>query len=125
MDENRITEQLIGAAIEVHRNLGPGLLEAAYRQCLAHEFDLRGIPFAREVAIGLDYKGLVIESAYRADFLVARKVIVELKSVETLTTLHRAQLLTFLKWSGLKLGLLLNFNVPTLRSGIRRVVNAM
>lgn len=125
MDEYRITEQLIGAAIEVHRNLGPGLLEATYQLCLAHEVDLRGIPFARELAIGLEYKGLSVGCTHRADFVVAGKVIVALKAVESLISQHRAQLLTYLKWSGLKLGLLLNLNALTLRSGIRRVVNAI
>jgi GxxExxY protein len=123
MDENQITQGLIGAAIEVHRVVGPGLLEATYQQCLARELALRSIPFERELAVGLNYKGLQLERAYRIDFLVSGRIVVELKSVENVMPVHRSQLLTYLKWSGLKLGLLINFNVPLLKSGIHRVVN--
>ena len=125
MDENRISRALIGAAIEVHRVVGPGLLEATYQQCLAQELVLRSIPFQRELAVGLNYKGLQLERAYRIDFLVCGRIVVELKSVEKVMPVHRSQLLTYLKWSGLKLGLLINFNVPVLKSGIHRVVNAL
>jgi len=123
MDENRITEGVIGAAIEVHRALGPGLLESTYQRCLAHELRLRGIAFEQQVAVALDYKGLLVESAYRADFVVLNAVILELKAVQQLEPIHGAQLLTYLRWSGLKLGLLINFNVGVLRNGIKRIVN--
>ena len=123
MDENRITQQLIGAAIEVHRVLGPGLLETTYQECLARELALRKFPFKRECPVGLQYKGLTINQAYRVDFLVSGRVVVELKSVERLQPVHGAQLLTYLKWSGVKVGLLINFNVPVLKAGIVRVVN--
>ena len=123
MDENRITQKLIGAAIEVHRCLGPGLLESTYQRCLAREFCLRSIPFQSEVAVGLDYKGLRLAQAYRLDFLVGGSVVVELKSLEKMKPIHRAQLLTYLKWSGARVGLLINFNVPVLKAGILRVVN--
>jgi len=123
MDENIITERAIGAAIEVHRALGPGLLESTYQRCLAHELRLRGIAFEQQVALGLDYKGLLIETAYRADFVVLDAVILELKAVRGFEPVHAAQLLTYLRWSGLRLGLMINFNVCVLRNGIKRVVN--
>ncbi len=123
MDENHITRELIGAAIEVHRSLGPGLLETTYQQCLARELALRTIPFERELVVGLNYKGLQLKQAYRIDFLVCGRIVVELKSAERVQPVHRAQLLTYLKWSGMKVGLLINFNVPVLKAGILRVVN--
>ncbi len=123
MDENRITQKVIGASIEVHRLLGPGLLETAYQRCMARELDLRSVPFERELTVGLNYKGLPLGHAYRIDFLVSGRVVVELKSVEKVMPIHRAQLLTYLKWSELRVGLLINFNVPVLKSGILRVVN--
>jgi GxxExxY protein len=118
-------EGLSGATIEVHRSLGPGLLEMTYQQCLARELQLQQLPFEQEEAVGVEYTGLVIDQAYRADFMVADKVIVELKSVECVQPVHKTQLLTYLKWSNLKLGLLLNFNVPVMRSGITRAVNSL
>ena len=124
MDENQISGQVIGAAIEVHRRLGPGLLETTYQRCLAREFELRGLPFQRELDVGLDYKGLTVGRAYRVDFLVAERLVLEVKSVENLLPVHRAQVLTYLKWSGVRLGLLINFNVPILKSGVLRVVNS-
>jgi len=123
MDENRISQRLIGAAIEVHRVVGPGLLEAAYQQCLARELVLRSIPFECEFPVALEYKGLAIARAYRIDFLVCGRIVVELKSVERVMPVHRAQLLTYLKWSGNRLGLIINFNVPVLKAGIHRMVN--
>ena len=123
MDENRITEGVIGAAIEVYRALGPGLLESTYQCCLAHELYLRGIAFEQQGAVGLDYKGLAIESAYRADFVVLNAVILDLKVAQQLEPIHGAQLLTYLRWSGLKPGLIINFNVRVLRDGIKRIVN--
>lgn len=119
---NQITKEVIGAAIEVHRALGPGLLESAYQQCLARELNVRGIPFQREVWIGIEYKGITIEKAYRLDFLVGGLVVVELKAVAALTPIDDAQLLTYLRLGGWPVGLLMNFNVPVLKEGIRRKV---
>ena len=119
---NQFTKEVIGAAIEVHRAVGPGLLESAYQHCLARELDVRGIPFQREVWIGIDYKGIIIERAYRLDFLVGGLVVVELKAVDCLTPIDDAQLLTYLRLGGWPVGLLINFNVPILKEGIRRRV---
>ncbi|MES9970372.1 MAG: GxxExxY protein [Candidatus Thiodiazotropha sp.] len=123
MDENGISKQVIGAALEVHRALGPGLLESAYQACLAREMVLQGLCFRQQAVIDVVYKGLVVESAYRADFLMNDKVIVELKTVDNLLPVHRAQLLTYLRWGGIKLGLLFNFNTMLLKHGIQRLVN--
>ena len=120
--EDLITEKIIGAAIEVHKQLRPGLLESAYQVCLAHEMGLRGIRFEREKPMPLFYKGVVMEQAYRADFVVENSVIVELKAVKELENIHTAQLMSYLKLADLKLGLLLNFNVKLLKiGGIKRV----
>ncbi|MHB1142119.1 MAG: GxxExxY protein [Sulfuricaulis sp.] len=123
MDENSITDEIIGAAIEVHRHLGPGLLESVYRDCLWHELGLRGLAAEKEVAFPVRYKEKEISSGYRVDLLVQRSVIVELKAVETLLPIFTSQLLSYLRMSGLKLGLLINFNVAQLKDGVRRVVN--
>jgi GxxExxY protein len=123
MEENDLAGNIIGAAIEVHRSVGPGMLESTYQQCLARELDLLRISYVRELPVALEYKGMQVEQAYRVDFLVNDLVVVELKSVQSVEPVHKAQLLTYLKWSGKRLGLLLNFNVPVLRSGIHRVVN--
>ncbi len=123
MDENQIATQIIGAAIEVHRIVGPGLLESAYHECLMHELKLRKYSFESEVPIAIDYKRIVIGVAYRADILVENKVLVELKTVDNLMPVHRAQLLTYLRLTNRKLGLLINFNVSVLKDGIQRVVN--
>ncbi|MCB1803311.1 MAG: GxxExxY protein, partial [Gammaproteobacteria bacterium] len=93
-------------------------------QCLGREFDLRGISFQRELDVGLEYKGLSIGRAYRVDFLVCERLVVEVKAIETVLPVHRSQLLTYLKWSGARLGLMINFNVPQLKSGITRVINS-
>jgi GxxExxY protein len=119
---NQISHEIIGAAIEVHRALSPGLLESAYQRCLARELAVRGIPFQSEVWIGIDYKGVTIQQAYRLDLLIARLVAVEIKAVDSLTPIDDAQLLTYLKLGGWPLGLLINFNVPVLKNGIRRKV---
>ncbi len=119
---NLITESIIGCAIEVHRHLGPGLLESAYEACLVHELGLAKHHVQRQVALPLLYKGVELQSAYRVDLLVDQQVICELKAIDRLESLHEAQLLSYLKLSGLKLGLLLNFNVKILRTGIRRVI---
>ena len=123
MEENDLATNVIGAAIEVHRALGPGMLETAYQQCLARELDLLRVPYVKELPVTLEYKGMEVEQAYRLDFLLNDLVLIELKSVQSVEPVHKAQLLTNLKWSGKRLGLQLNFNVPVLRSGIHRVVN--
>ncbi len=120
--EKELTEQIIGAAMEVHRALGSGLLESAYQTCLAREFALRHLPFEKEKPLPVQYKGVQLDCGYKMDFVVANKVVVELKAVEALERVHEAQLLTYLKLTGYKIGLLLNFNVPVLRQGIRRLV---
>lgn len=119
---NQITQSVIGAAMEVHRALGPGLLESAYNQCLCRELTVRGIPFERERPLPLEYKGIRLECGYRLDLLVAGSVVVEVKSVEALAPIHEAQLLTYLRLGGWQVGLLINFNVPILKQGIRRKV---
>lgn len=120
-----LTEQVIGAAIEVHRALGPGLLESAYRECLCHELKLKGIPFRREVSLPLNYKGMTLDGGYRLDLLVANTVLLELKAVAKLLPIHEAQLLTYLRLQSLQIGLLINFNVAVLRNGIKRLVNGL
>lgn len=122
ISHNKTTEAIIGAAIEVHRKLGPGLLESAYRECLSREFILRGIPFEREVAVPVVYKGVHLECGYRIDFLVAGIVALEVKSVEAVAPVHEAQLITYLSLGGWNLGLLINFNVLLLKDGVRRRV---
>lgn len=119
---NEVSQAVIGAAIEVHRALGPGLLESAYEQCLSHELSLRKIPFERQKPLHVDYKGVRLECGYRLDFLVAGTVVVEVKAIEALLPIHQAQLLSYLKLGGWKLGLLINFHAPLLREGIKRVV---
>jgi GxxExxY protein len=119
-DRDEVTAGIIGAAIEVHRALGPGLLESAYVECLRWELALRDIPFRREVPLPLDYKGLQLECSYRLDLLVADSVVVEIKSVAVIEPVCEAQLLTYMKVGGWKLGLLINFNVSLLKNGIRR-----
>ncbi len=122
MEINEITEAIIGAAVEVHRNLGPGLLESAYVECLCCELTLRQIPFVREVSLPLTYKGIRLDCGYRVDLVVAEKVAVEAKSVDMILPIHEAQLLTYLRLGGWQVGLLINFNVPLLTQGIRRRV---
>ena len=119
---NVLTRDIIGAAIEVHRHLGPGLLESAYLQCLTRELFLKEIPFKREWPLPLEYKGVRLGCSYRLDLLVSDAVVVEIKSVEALTPIHDAQLLTYLKLGGWKVGLLINFNVEVLKTGIHRKV---
>ena len=120
---NALSNKIIGAAIEVHRQTGPGLLESAYEACLCRELELCHVPFVRQAAIALDYKGLEMDCGYRLDILVGGLVIVEIKSVESLQLVHTLQLTTYLKLSELWLGLLINFNEPLLRDGTKRVVN--
>jgi len=121
MDRNELSGKVIGAAIEVHKILGPGLLESAYEECLCHELELRAIPFERQKELPLEYKGVALDCGYRLDLVVANKLILELKTCEALEPIHEAQLLTYLKLTGIKLGLLINFNVPVLKEGIKRL----
>ena len=118
-----LTEKIIGAAIEVHRTLGPGLLESAYQECLARELTLRKVPFEKEKNLPVEYKGVHVDCGYRIDFLIDNQVIVELKAVEAVLPIHRAQLITYLKLTGHKVGLLINFNVRQLIKGIERLAN--
>ena len=122
---NQVSQVIIGAAIEVHRTLGPGLLESAYEQCLSHEFSLRQIPFERQKPLPVQYKGVELDCGYRLDFLVSGMVVVEVKAIDALLPIHQAQLLSYLKLGGWKLGLLINFHVPLLREGIKRVVSGL
>ncbi len=120
--EKELTSKIIGAAIEVHKALGPGLLESAYQSCLARELTLRGIEFEKEKPLPVNYKGERVECGYRLDFLVEGKVVVELKSVDGIHPVHEAQLLTYLRLTGCRVGLLINFNVPVLKDGLKRRV---
>ena len=120
---NLLSEQVIGAAIEVHRELGPGVLEHSYEAALQHELALRGISSTRQVLLPLTYKNLVIPDSYRIDLLVEDKIVVEVKTVESLKPVHAAQVLTYLRMSKRSLGLLINFHVPLLRDGLKRLVH--
>ena len=122
MKVNQITGAIIGAAIEVHRALGPGLLESAYEECLCRELSLQQMPFERQRPLPVEYKGLRLDCGYRLDLLVADTVVVEIKAVESLLPIHEAQLLTYMKLTNCRVGLLLNFNVPVLKQGIKRLV---
>jgi GxxExxY protein len=119
---NELSQSVIGAAIEVHRALGPGLLESAYAECLCRELSLRQIAFLREVPLPLEYEGLRLDCAYRLDLLVENAIVIEIKAIDALLPIHEAQLLTYLRLGGWKVGLLINFNVPLLKQGIRRRV---
>ena len=123
MDINELTGSVIGAAIEVHKALGPGLLESVYEECLCRELNLRGIPYQRQKEIPIEYKGSKLDCGYRTDILVAEALILEIKACESLQRIHEAQLLTYLKLTGLKVGLVINFNVPVLKEGIKRISN--
>jgi GxxExxY protein len=120
--EKNLTEGIIGAAIDVHRELGPGLLESAYEECLCYELLRRDLRFERQKPLPIIYKGVAIDCSYRLDIVVEGVVIVELKSVESLSKLHEAQVLTYLKLSGIAIGLLINFNVVRLTDGLKRFV---
>jgi len=119
---NALSEKIIGLAIEIHRTLGPGLLESVYEQCLAYEFRSHNIEFTLEPPVPVIYKGISIDCGFRPDFIVGNSMIVELKSVEKNLPVHEAQLLTYLKISGLRLGLLINFNSKLLKDGITRII---
>ena len=120
--KNDVTGAVIGAAIEVHRTLGPGLLESVYEECLCRELELRNIPFERQKTLPLKYKGTEIDCGYRPDIVVGSEVVIELKACNALEPIHDAQLLTYLRLTGIKVGLLINFNVPVLREGIKRLM---
>lgn len=122
VEPSDVTGSIIGAAIEVHRHLGPGLLEATYAACLRRELTIQGVPYVAEVRLPLDYKGVDLEGGYRIDLVVKNSVLVEVKAVETLLPIHRAQLLTYMRLTSISLGLLINFNVPVLRQGIKRML---
>jgi GxxExxY protein len=122
MTDNDITHEIIGAAIEVHKRLGPGLLESAYEECFAHELGLRNLRVDRQVGVPVVYRETKLECGYRIDLLVEDKIVVELKSVESRAPIHEAIILTYLRLSGHKIGLLINFNVAILKDGVRRFV---
>ncbi len=122
MEFDALSNKVIGCAIEVHRNLGPGLLESTYEQCLAHELKIAEIPFKLQCPLPVEYKGVKLDCGYRIDLFVDNSIIVELKSVDNVLPIHQAQLLTYMKLSGIKIGLLMNFNVQYLKSGIKRMV---
>jgi GxxExxY protein len=120
---NELTEAVIGACIEVHRTIGPGLLESAYEQCLCRELSLRDIPFACQLQLPLNYKGMLLDCGYRVDLLVDNRLLLEIKSVERILPIHEAQLLSYLRLGNWQVGLLINFNVAILKDGITRRVN--
>jgi len=120
---DELSNAIIGAAIEVHKCLGPGLLESAYEECLCRELSLQNVSFERQKNIPVIYKGISLDCGYRLDLLIEGLVVIELKAVERVDPIHRAQLLTYLKLSDLWLGMLINFNVPVLKEGIIRIVN--
>jgi GxxExxY protein len=119
---NELTDAIIGAAIEVHRALGPGLLESTYEMCLCRELSIRGVRFERQVPISVEYKGVKLKCGYRADVVVDETILVEIKAIDSLLPIHEAQLLSYLKLGGWKIGLLINFNVELLKHGLRRRV---
>lgn len=123
MDLNHLSGKIIGAAIEVHKTLGPGLLESTYEECLCHEFDLQGIAYERQVVLPVCYKGKDLDCGYRIDIIAEKSIILELKAVDVLASIHKAQLLTYLKLADLRLGFLMNFNVALMKEGIHRMVN--
>ncbi|HWY07917.1 MAG TPA: GxxExxY protein [Candidatus Acidoferrales bacterium] len=122
MRDSELTRLVIGSAIDIHRSLGPGLLEAVYEECLAKEFTLRNIPFERQKPIPLVYKDLKLECGYRLDFLIDHRLVLEIKSIESIAPIHDSIMLTYLRLSETHLGLLINFNVPILKDGIKRYV---
>ena len=125
MAVNQLTEIIIGAAIEVHRALGPGLLESAYEECLAYELSMVNISFERQVPLPVKYKSVALDCGYRLDLLVEKTVVLELKAVEVLHSIYEAQMLTYLRLGAWPIGLLINFNVPVLRKGIKRLVHQL
>jgi GxxExxY protein len=122
MHINDLTGEIIGAAMEVHRTLGPGLLESAYEECLCHELGLRGLSLERQKPLPVVFKAVKLECGYRLDILIMNTVVVEVKTIEGFLPVHEAQVLTYLKLGGWRVGLLINFNVPVLKDGIKRIV---
>ena len=122
MKFDRLSNRVVGCALEVHRHLGPGLLESTYEHSLAHELNISGIPFKSQHPLPVEYKGIKLDCGYRIDLLVDNEIIVELKSVDSLLPIHQAQLLTYMKLANISIGLLMNFNVRHLKSGIKRMV---
>ena len=123
MNENEIGQRVLGCALTVHRALGPGLLESVYETCLARELGKVGLDFDRQLSLPVTYDGLVMEMAYRLDLLVLKRVVIEVKAIESVGAVHRAQLLSYLRLGGFRLGYLLNFNVNLMRDGIHRIAN--
>jgi GxxExxY protein len=123
MNDDQLTHDIIGAAIEVHKTLGPGLLESAYEECLAHELTVRRIPFERQKPLPLIYKDVKLECGYRLDLVVDGRIVVDLKAVDALAPIHDAVMLTYLRLSGCRIGLLVNFNTVVLKDGVRRLVH--
>lgn len=122
MEFDALSKRVIGCALEVHRTLGPGLLESAYEQCLAYELNQAGIAFDLQKALPVQYKTVTLDCGYRIDLLIENELLIELKSVDTIANIHKAQILTYMKLAGIKTGLLINFNVPILKDGIKRFV---
>ena len=122
---NILSDKIIGSAIEVHKIMGPGLLESVYEECLCHELDLNGIKFERQIYLPVEYKGITMSKGFRPDIIVEGSIIVEVKAVSDLLQVHEVQLLNYLKLYGIKLGLLVNFSVPVLKNGIKRLVNGI
>lgn len=124
LENDPLTEKVIGLAIEVHRQLGPGLLESAYEECVCYELEQNGLAFSRQVPLPVVYKAVRLDCGYRMDVVVEGKVVLELKTVEQLMRIHEAQMLTYLKLSGIRVGLLINFNAALLKEGLRRLILA-
>jgi GxxExxY protein len=122
LEFDALSNRVIGCAIEVHKNLGPGLLESTYEQCLAHELSVADIPFKLQFSLPVEYKGTKLDCGYRVDLLVDNKIIVELKSIDRILPIHEAQLLTYMKLADVSIGLLMNFNVKYMKDGIKRMV---
>jgi len=125
LNENEIGQRVLGCAIIVHKALGPGLLESVYETCLAHEFGKAGLDFDRQLPLPVSYDGLVMDMAYRLDLLVSKRVVIEVKAIETVAAVHKAQLLSYLRLGDFRLGYLLNFNVSLMKDGIFRIANGL
>ena len=125
MEFDKLSNRVIGCALEVHKHLGPGLLESTYEQCFAHELRTAGIPFALQYPLPVEYKGIKLDCGYRVDLLIDNTIIVELKSADKILPIHEAQLLTYMKLSDITIGLLMNFNVKYMKDGIKRMVNGL
>jgi GxxExxY protein len=125
LNENDIGQRVLGCAVTVHRALGPGLLESVYETCLAHELGKAGLDFDRQLSLPVTYDGLIMDIGYRVDLLVLNRVVIEVKAVETVAAIHRAQLLSYLRLGGFRLGYLLNFNVTLMKDGIHRLANGV